>query len=34
MIALLMIMSHKLGDSTTQRALPHKDHPIQEFIFD
>jgi hypothetical protein len=25
-------MSRKLGDSTTQSALPHKDHPIQAFF--
>jgi len=25
-------MSDKLGDSTTQCALPHEDHPIQAFF--
>jgi hypothetical protein len=26
-------MSDELGDSTTQGALPHQDHPIQAFFF-
>jgi len=34
MVALAMIMSDELGDSTTQGGLPHEDHPIQAFFLD
>jgi hypothetical protein len=31
-IALAMITSDKLGDSTSGRVLPHEDPPIQAFL--
>ena len=32
MIALMMVVGNELGDGTTQRALPHEDHPVQAFL--
>jgi len=29
-----MIVHHEFGDSTTQRRLPHEDHPVQALFFD
>jgi hypothetical protein len=34
MIALLVAVSHKLTNRSTQRRLPEEDHPIQTFVFD
>jgi hypothetical protein len=33
-IALHVIVSNELANSTAQRGLPDEDHPIQAFLFD